>query len=227
MVRMSIFLFILTAAGLLGILGASLVEPPAVVPNAGPGTQPSALSPITVVINAGDGGKEAPGAVVGTVKEKDVNLAIALKVLALSHEYPQLRVVLTRYDDKYLPHTERLRVAAKVGAALYLSIHTNAAPNSQARGVETWVDNARPPGDPSWRLAAAVQRAVVAATRHRDRGVRSQRLYLRHTRLPAALLETGFLTNPAERRLLLDPEHQTRIARGVLEGILDFLELSP
>lgn len=62
------------------------------------------------------------------------------------------------------------------------------APGPQAHGVETWVDSSREPDDLGWKPAEAVQRAVVAATGARDRGVRSKRLYLRHTHLPAALL---------------------------------------
>ena len=180
--------------------------------------------PITVVINAGDGGR-APGAVVGGVMEKDINLAVALRVLALTRSDPRLGVVLTRMTDRYIAHRDRLKIAERAGAALYLSIHTNAALTTQARGIETWVDDSRGPTDRSWLLAEAVQRGVIASVGAVDRGVRSQRLYMRHTRLPAVLLEVGFLTHPAERRLLLTPEHQDRIARGIVNGILDFLNL--
>ncbi len=179
---------------------------------------------ITVVIDAGDGGR-APGAVVEGVMEKDINLAVALRVFALAQGEPRLRVVLTRMTDRHIEHKERLQIAERAGAALFLSIHTNAAPTTQARGVETWVDDSRGPADHSWILAEAIQRAVISSTGSVDRGVRSQRLYMRHTRLPAALLEVGFLTHSAERRLLLTPEHQDRIARGIIEGLLDFLDL--
>ena len=93
-------------------------------------------------------------------------------------------------------------------------------------GVETWVDDTRASNDPSWILASAVQDAVVEATGARNRGIRSQQLYLRHTTLPAASIEVGFLTCDEERARLLDPAYQDRIARGIVDGILTFLEAS-
>ena len=65
---------------------------------------------------------------------------------------------------------------------------------------------------------------MVEATAARDRGIRSQQLYLRHTSLPAASVEVGFLTCNDERARLLDPAYQDQIAHGIVDGILTFLE---
>jgi len=176
-----------------------------------------------VVIDPGHGGRD-PGATVAGVEEKDVNLAIAVRVKELSAGGP-VEVVLTRSSDRYVGLVERLRFAESLGAALYLSIHANACSDPRVRGVETYVDNTRSRGDPSWRLARLVQEAVCRRTGAPDRGVRTQLLYLRHTRLPAVLVETGYLTNPGERARLLDPAYRERIARGILEGIKAFLGL--
>ena len=178
----------------------------------------------TVVVDAGHGGRD-PGAVVAGVKEKDVVLAIALRVFSLARGHPQLRVVLTRTADYYVDLVDRVRLAEEVGAALYVSIHANFFFDPSVCGVETLVDDSRPPGDPSWRLARILQGTVCAATGARDRGVRSQRLYLRHTYLPAVLVEVGFLSCPAERAKLVAPWYQEKIARGILQGILEFLGL--
>ncbi|HAZ27058.1 TPA: hypothetical protein DCY67_00340 [Candidatus Acetothermia bacterium] len=212
--------------GILFITGIALiiVASLAVAPPTPPLSPTENLHPITVVIDAGDGGR-APGAVVAGVQEKNINLAIALRVAAVARGDPRLRVVLTRTTDRFIEHRERLRIAEREQAVLFLSIQTNAAPATSGRGVETWVDDSRRPTDCSWKLAAAVQQGVIASTGAVDRGVRSQRLYMRDTHLPSVLLEVGFLTNPTERRLLLTPEYQDRIARGVVAGILDFLRL--
>lgn len=180
---------------------------------------------VTIVLDPGHGGWD-PGAVVGDCLEKDVNLEIVSRVKALADAHPDLAPVLTRELDVYVEKTDRVQLADQVGAALYLSIHVNACDYPEVHGVETWVDDTRASNDPSWILATAVQDAVVEATAARDRGIRSQQLYLRHTSLPAASVEVGFLTCNDERAKLLDPAYQDQIAHGIVDGILTFLEAS-
>jgi len=175
---------------------------------------------ILVVVDAGHGGHD-PGAVVSGVREKDLNLTLALLVARKAQGVRGLRVVLTRSTDTYVDLVERVKMAEALGAALYLSIHANYHRDPKVCGIETWVDTNA--GQESQRLAECVQRAVVSAVGGADRGVRRQTLYLRHTSLPAALVEVGFLSCPAERKKLLDPAYQERIAEGILQGIREFL----
>jgi len=175
---------------------------------------------ILVVVDAGHGGHD-PGAVVSGVREKDLNLTLALLVARKAQGIRGLRVVLTRSTDTYVDLVERVKMAEALGAALYLSIHANYHRDPKVCGIETWVDTNA--GQESQRLAECVQRAVVSAVGGADRGVRRQTLYLRHTSLPAALVEVGFLSCPSERKKLLDPAYQERIAEGILQGIREFL----
>jgi len=175
---------------------------------------------VVVVVDPGHGGHD-PGAVVAEVQEKDVNLAIALRVQERAASSSGLRVILTRSSDAYPTLLERLELAAAVGASLYLSIHANYYRDPIVCGVETWVDTGA--GGESLRLAREVQRAVTAATGTPDRGVHRQTLYLRHASLPTALVEVGYLSCPGERAKLLDPAYQEKIADGILRGILSFL----
>ncbi|MCT4582061.1 MAG: N-acetylmuramoyl-L-alanine amidase [Flavobacteriales bacterium] len=94
----------------------------------------------TVVIDPGHGGKD-PGAI-GTnkVKEKDVVLAVSLKLGALiKKNYPDVKVIYTRSTDDFIGLAERATVANKAKADLFISIHSNVAGNSSARGFEAWV----------------------------------------------------------------------------------------
>jgi N-acetylmuramoyl-L-alanine amidase len=175
---------------------------------------------ILVVVDAGHGGHD-PGAEVSGVREKDLNLTLALLVARKAQGIRGLRVVLTRSTDTYVDLVERVKMAEALGAALYLSIHANYHRDPKVCGIETWVDTNA--GQESQRLAECVQRAVVSAVGGADRGVRRQTLYLRHTSLPAALVEVGFLSCPSERKKLLDPAYQERIAEGILQGIREFL----
>ena len=73
------------------------------------------------------------------------------------------------------------------------------------------------------RLAAALQDGVVAATRSKDRGVRSASLYTAKATMPAALVEMGFVTEKSDALSLQDPAVQERVAAAVLDAISDFL----
>ncbi|MDD2310251.1 MAG: N-acetylmuramoyl-L-alanine amidase [Desulfuromonadaceae bacterium] len=94
-----------------------------------------------VVIDPGHGGHD-PGAVGPSgLQEKDVVLAIGLRLRALFREKLGLDVVMTRSTDVFIPLEERTAIANKVGADLFLSVHANAAPNRSAAGIETYYLN--------------------------------------------------------------------------------------
>jgi len=92
-----------------------------------------------VVIDAGHGGTQ-PGAVNGKVMEKDITLAIALKLGALIEEnYPDVQVIYTRKKDVAVDLNERGNIANKAGADLFISIHTNSSKVGAPSGSETYV----------------------------------------------------------------------------------------
>ncbi len=99
-----------------------------------------------IVIDAGHGGKAYPGAVYGGVKEKDINLAVALKLGALiEKELPNAKVVYTRKTDTALGSSlnedlsARANIANKAEGDLFISIHANAAKNTSVKGAETLI----------------------------------------------------------------------------------------
>jgi len=180
-------------------------------------------SPVVVVIDAGHGGED-PGAIGQSgVLEKDITLAVARRIALEAIRYPGLYVVFTRTDDRFLELTERIARAREVRAVVYVSLHANAAADSTARGVETYVAKGARDDEGSERLAAALQDGVVAATRSKDRGVRSASLYTAKATMPAALVEMGFVTEKSDARSLQDPVVQERVAAAVLDAISDFL----
>lgn len=92
-----------------------------------------------VVIDAGHGG-EKPGAVGKLCKEKTLNLAVSLKLGKLiSQNFDDVTVIYTRKTDENVELFKRAEIANKNKADLFISIHCNASPNKQARGIETFV----------------------------------------------------------------------------------------
>lgn len=92
-----------------------------------------------VVIDAGHGGKD-PGAVGKNSREKDITLAIALKLRdAINKELPEVETILTRSKDVFVELHRRAKIANNSKADLFISIHCNSAKSKAAHGVETYV----------------------------------------------------------------------------------------
>ena len=99
------------------------------------------LMSFTVVIDAGHGGNDA-GAIglIKGVKEKDLNLSVAQRLAKqIRQNHPEIKVVMTRDTDVFLPLQQRADIANKNDADLFISIHTNAAENRKACGAETFI----------------------------------------------------------------------------------------
>jgi N-acetylmuramoyl-L-alanine amidase len=92
-----------------------------------------------VVIDAGHGGRD-PGAtsVSGQVREKELTLALAQAVRDALVKRGRVRVAMTRDDDRYLTLDERAAVARRLGAAMFVSVHIDSAPNPLARGASVY-----------------------------------------------------------------------------------------
>jgi N-acetylmuramoyl-L-alanine amidase len=94
----------------------------------------------TIVIDAGHGGKD-PGTIgQNKHKEKDIALNIALKLGGyIEKNLPDVKVLYTRKDDRYVIWDDRTDLANKNKADLFVSIHVNASPSPEVYGTETWV----------------------------------------------------------------------------------------
>lgn len=95
-------------------------------------------SKFKVVLDAGHGGKDLGANYYGFL-EKNIALAVALKVGKQLEKYPDIQVIYTRKTDVFVELIERARIANRANANMFLSIHCNAAPKGQAFGTETFV----------------------------------------------------------------------------------------
>jgi len=108
-----------------------------------PSAPPQASSGLRkIVLDPGHGGKD-PGAVgPGGITEKDIVLAVAKKLAAKLKNEMGIQVVLTRKDDRFIPLEDRTELAKKENGDLFISLHMNASPNAEAKGIETYyLDN--------------------------------------------------------------------------------------
>ncbi len=173
------------------------------------------------VIDPGHGGS-ASGAYYEEIKEKDLTFPISLKLRDILEAQGYI-VVMTRDDDSYMTLADRCQVANDLGADLFVSIHCNALENNtNYTGLITFYSTGSTQGQ---KLAQAVQDAASAATGAINRGIRNNSDYtvLRKTKMPAILVETGFMSNHEELMALADSAYQQRLAQGIAEGITRYL----
>jgi N-acetylmuramoyl-L-alanine amidase len=179
-------------------------------------------SAVVVVVDPAHGGSDGGSTSEGTL-EKNVTLAIANRMITFANEFPGLRIILTRTADAETSADDRITVASREAAQLFLAIHVNAFGQPTALGIETLVDSAHKAGDASWTFATSVQQAVVASTGAKDRGVRAQGTSFSRLTVPAASTLIGFVTTPEERAKMTDPAYQDLLARGLLQGIANYV----
>ncbi len=179
-----------------------------------------------ICIDPGHGGTDSGAVGQNGTKEKDVVLQISLLVKA-ALERNNIDVVMTRTADitsGKLVIAERCKIANSVNVDYLVSIHANADGDRDDKtgfGTETWAYSTTSTGYP---LAKAVQRELIAANGLTDRGVKVKAWdILKGTKAPAILVETAFINNSAEERLLTDAAFQRLTAESIAKGIVQQL----
>ena len=220
----------------------------------------------TIVLDAGHGGKD-PGAIGFTgIREKDVALNVVHDLgTFIAQKWPEVNVIYTRKDDRFIPLHERGKIANQGGGKLFISVHCNSSPNRTARGSEVYIlgthknkaaldvamiENSviRQEDDfqeqykgfseehlimssmaqnafakQSTSLAQYIVKPVDHQSVNNARGVRQAGFMVLWTpSMPSILVEVGYLSNPAEEKMLRDRQVQTKIAYGIFKGVLAF-----
>ena len=176
----------------------------------------------SVVIDPGHGGPD-PGAIgIGGIRETDVVLEVSKIVKKILSE-KGVKVRLTRKNEVDLDLPPRVSFANRSGADIFVSIHANASRGKRRdiNGLETFYYR-------GWRgrsLAKRIQKQILRVSPGSpDRGVKQGRYYvIKNTRMPAVLVEIGFLTGRLDARRLEKNAHRKRIAYAIAKGILEYL----
>ncbi len=215
-----------------------------------------------VVIDAGHGGEDRGARGPGPVYEKHVTLAIARRLADTLNDIPGIKAMLTRDGDFFIPLRERYKIAEKVKADLFVSIHCNSSRRrGHGSGSEVFFLSLKGATDQADQDLADLENAadqaggvapqaeddvvsVVYEVRRNSMLERSQLLaetlldhmaldrrvesrgikqagfvVLKSVEFPSALVETAFINNPREVKLLKDPLFQLRMARQLATGI--------
>lgn len=184
-----------------------------------------------IILDAGhggsDGGTQADGILSDdnrrtSVVEKDINLAVVLRMKTLLEELGA-EVMLTREADETLSLDERVEVANSWEADFYVSIHCNFyEDDASISGLECYYYEE---SDSGKQYAERMLEKIAAGGNVDTRNAKESDFYvLRRTRIPAVLVELGYLSNTKECQLLASAEYQETLAKELVKGILDALK---
>ncbi|MBQ3441931.1 MAG: N-acetylmuramoyl-L-alanine amidase [Selenomonadaceae bacterium] len=192
----------------------------------------TALSGKKIVIDPGHGGNDA-GAIGPTgVMEKTVTLNVARELRKLL-EAEGAQVIMTREGDTTVSAKgakasdieelgARCEVANRVGADIFISIHADSFTRPEARGTTGYYYSKSTSGR-GQKLADCIRRNLVEQLGTPSRGTQPCNFYVvKHTDMPATLIELGFISNKEEEKLLSSDEGVKKAAQGILDGIEDY-----
>ncbi len=186
-----------------------------------------------ICIDPGHGGED-PGAIGPSgVPEKTITLKIAKEVKRLLEE-AGAKVIMTRTTDtevspKHRQATDidelqaRCDVANKAKADVFVSIHMDSFSSRSANGTTGYYYIKGSAS--SRRLASNIQQNLYRKIGTESRGVKTCNFYVvKHTTMPATLIEVAFVSNPKEEKLLYSDKGSKKAADGIVQGISDFFE---
>lgn len=197
----------------------------------------------TVVLDPGHGGMDN-GASGAWGSEKTFTLAVALAART-ELQKAGFKVEMTRESDKAISLEDRIDLANKFPHAVFISIHFNSS--SGGAGVESYrlapegvasnasngehhlaatdsqPDEGNAQDAQNVALTAAVHAAVLSRTASFDRGIRHARFkVLRHIRVPALLLEAGFVNDPTEGQKIATQQYQQSLGAAIAQGVQSY-----
>lgn len=174
---------------------------------------------LKIGIDPGHGGKD-PGAIGPSgLREKDVNLSVALKIQSILTSAGH-QVFITRTSDEDMSLVERTDLLNQAKCDIAVSIHTNSFNKPDPKYISVFIQGF---GGEAEKLARGIQPHLVEATSWLSGGVRVSNLHMtRETKMPTAVVEMGFISNPVQEKQLADPAFRQKLAGAVAAGILDY-----
>lgn len=171
-----------------------------------------------VFLDAGHGGKD-PGASGNGLIEKHIALSVALKTGNILKKH-NVEVSYSRTTDTFIELSNRANRANVINADVFVSLHTNAFSDINAQGVETYSHTGSTNGK---ILATNIHNSIIESKLYtKNRGVKTANFaVLKNTKMPAVLVELGFITNADDSKIL--KSKQNEFAESIARGILSHL----
>jgi len=224
---------------------------------------------IVVVLDPGHGGKDPGASGPGGLQEKNLVLGISRDVYKLLAEEPGVTVYMTRYGDYYIGLRQRLQVARRDKADIFIAIHADAYKDAYSTGASVFALSLRGATSEAARWLAAKenyselggvnlngknamlrsvlidlsQTATISSSLwlgsdvlrqmskisslHKGRVEQAPFVVLKSPDIPSILVETGFISNPAEERALSNSAYQQEMAQAIVAGVNQYIRQHP
>ena len=179
----------------------------------------SELTGLTIVLDAGHGGKDDGTSAMGST-EKDINIGVEKKIAELL-ESCGAEIIETRSDDTFISLKDRVELANNSGADLFVSVHCNYyEDDSSMNGFQCFYGGGSVYGEAlANNITAAVEDKGICGTKH----ARSENYFVVcNTTMTSVLMELGYMSNREECLKLFDSEYQGELAAGIVKGIIDW-----
>lgn len=192
----------------------------------------------TIIIDAGHGGIDGGAVSKDGTSEKDINLSIA-KYLESYLKQSGAKVIMTRNKDESLHSKDAESINAKKksdltarhekvnssGADLFISIHQNYFTQSKYKGAQTFYE----PKSPSSKTAALIIQNSLKDNADNSNlrlpmQIDSSKMLFSDLKVPAVLVECGFLSNPDEAKMLSREDYQQKLAFSIYLGIIHYFD---
>lgn len=185
----------------------------------------TSLQQLTVVVDAGHGGKDPGARGTDGTTEKSLNLAVALKLEKLLKSMG-INTIMSRNNDTFVELADRATTANSNYVDFFMSIHFNAF-SKTTNGIETLYYPNVPNEDytiSNKAIADIFHNELLKATKLASRGItaRPNLVVLNKTKMPAILAELGFVSNPTEMALIKTERYKEDAARGLAVAILRY-----
>ncbi len=245
-------------------------EAPAEAPKPAPKKGVKTDRLVIIAVDAGHGGEDSGARGRGGTKEKDVTLAIARRLKARIDQESNMRAVLVRDGDYFVPLGQRVAKSERVRADLFVSVHADAFVRPDARGSSVFALSERGATSTAARILAqrenesdliggvnfGVKDPILRSTLldlsltatirdslklgkavlselgdvnalHKASVEQAGFAVLKSPTVPSILVETAFISNPAEEKRLKDSAYQDKMADAILGGIKRYLAQNP
>lgn len=190
---------------------------------------------LTVILDAGHGGEDGGAVSASGIFEKDLNLSIASRLKTL-FEANGVEVIMTRTKDtllydrnvnymgrkKVLDLEARKEIGEKYPNALFISIHMNAYPLTQYKGLQVWYsENNQQSREYAEEIQKTVCKTLQAENKRQIKPATSAIYLLHNLKSPSILIECGFLSNKEEAECLSDPAYQSSLAFAIFVSVME------
>lgn len=190
-----------------------------------------------IIIDPGHGGEDGGAQSASGILEKNINLAVSLKLKALL-ETLGFDTIMTRTDDRLIYDSSctvmrekkvsdihnRMSLLEKYPNSIFLSIHQNHFEQSKYNGAQVFYSKNN---SESEIIAEAIQQSIVEKLQKtNDRQIKpsgTEIYLLYHAKTPAVMVECGFLSNPGEALKLQDDNYQTQMSMAIADGLINYL----